>query len=99
MSQTTQDEVRCPKCKSQNLHAEKRGWNIWTGLILSGKIVITCLACGHKFAPGQGSVTASQPPAPQPIPRSGAPIAVPKKPSALYTGIDKDDSGIPKYTL
>jgi DNA-directed RNA polymerase subunit RPC12/RpoP len=44
--------VQCPSCGSTQIHAEKRGWNIWTGLIGSGKIVLTCLKCGHKFKPG-----------------------------------------------
>lgn len=37
------DVVRCPKCRSTQIHAEKRGWSIWTGIIGSGAIVITCL--------------------------------------------------------
>lgn len=48
------DKVKCPKCGSDQVHAAKRGWSIWTGLIGSGKIVITCLKCGNKFSPGQG---------------------------------------------
>lgn len=48
------DKVRCPKCGSDQVHAGKRGWNTWTGFIGSGKIIITCLKCGHKFEPGQG---------------------------------------------
>jgi hypothetical protein len=48
------NKVKCPKCSSEQVHAGKRGWSIWTGLIGSGKIVLTCLKCGHKFAPGQG---------------------------------------------
>lgn len=46
--------VLCPKCKSASTHAEKRGWNVFTGIIGSGKIVITCLNCGNRFKPGQG---------------------------------------------
>jgi DNA-directed RNA polymerase subunit RPC12/RpoP len=48
------DKVKCPKCGSDQVHAGKRGWNAWTGFIGSGKIIITCLKCGHKFEPGQG---------------------------------------------
>ena len=46
--------VTCPKCKSTNIHAEKRGWNLLTGFIGSGKIVLTCLSCGKTFKPGHG---------------------------------------------
>ena len=46
------DPVRCPECDSRQIHAEKRGWNFWFGLIGSGTIVLTCLKCGHKFYPG-----------------------------------------------
>lgn len=44
--------VRCPHCGSPQVHAGKRGWSIWTGLIGSGKIVLTCLKCSHRFSPG-----------------------------------------------
>lgn len=45
--------VTCPKCGSWQVHAEKRGWNIWTGLLMSSRIYITCLSCGHRFRPGE----------------------------------------------
>jgi hypothetical protein len=44
--------IRCPQCGSLQVHAEKRGYNIWTGFIGSGKIVLTCLRCNHRFSPG-----------------------------------------------
>jgi DNA-directed RNA polymerase subunit M/transcription elongation factor TFIIS len=47
------EKVKCPKCGSEQIHAEKRGWSVWTGLIGSGKIVLTCLKCGNKFQPGE----------------------------------------------
>jgi hypothetical protein len=47
-------EILCPKCKSADTHAEKRGWSGMTGLIGSSKIVIICLACGKQFKPGHG---------------------------------------------
>ncbi len=50
-----EDEVRCPKCGSAQIHAGKRGWSIAIGMIGSGKIVLTCLNCGHKFKPGKGA--------------------------------------------
>ena len=50
----SEDGVKCPKCGSTQVHAEKRGWSLMTGLIGSGKIVLTCLKCNNKFKPGQG---------------------------------------------
>jgi hypothetical protein len=52
MTAKDEDDVKCPKCSSTKVHAEKRGWSAWTGVIGSGKIVLTCLKCGHKFNPG-----------------------------------------------
>jgi predicted Zn-ribbon and HTH transcriptional regulator len=49
------DQVKCPRCKSTQVHAEKRGWSLGSGLIGSGAIRITCLKCGHKFKPGRGA--------------------------------------------
>ena len=46
--------VLCPRCKSDNIHAGKRGWNLMTGFIGSRKIIITCLNCDNKFKPGEG---------------------------------------------
>ena len=59
------DDVRCPKCGSSKIHAEKRGWSIWIGFIGSGKIVVTCLNCSHRFLPGQG----------QPVPVAEVPVS------------------------
>jgi DNA-directed RNA polymerase subunit RPC12/RpoP len=50
------DEVKCPKCGSDQVRAQKRGWNIWTGFIGSGKIVLACLNCGHRFSPVKGKL-------------------------------------------
>lgn len=50
------DAIQCPACGSTQIHAEKRGWSIGTGLLGSASIIITCLACGHRFAPGQGLI-------------------------------------------
>lgn len=47
------DKIKCPSCGSTQIHAEKRGYSVWTGMIGAGKIVITCLRCGHKSKPGQ----------------------------------------------
>jgi hypothetical protein len=48
------DKVACPRCGSTQIHAEKRGWNLWTGFIGSGSVVLTCLKCSHRFKPGEG---------------------------------------------
>ena len=45
------DAVCCPKCGSTEFHSGKRGWNIWTGLLGSSKVIMTCLKCGHKWTP------------------------------------------------
>jgi hypothetical protein len=45
--------IQCPKCKSADVHAEKRGWSIFTGSIGSKKIYLTCLNCNHRFKPGE----------------------------------------------
>lgn len=53
-SKEDDDVVRCPECDSRQVHAEKRGWSFWLGFLGSGRIVITCLKCGHRFYPGDG---------------------------------------------
>lgn len=49
------DAIKCPKCGSAQLHAEKRGFRLTTGFFGSGKIYITCLKCGNRFRPGSYS--------------------------------------------
>ncbi len=51
----TDDAVRCPRCGSTQVHAEKRGWRVTTGFFGSSKIYITCLKCGKRFRPGDAS--------------------------------------------
>jgi DNA-directed RNA polymerase subunit RPC12/RpoP len=51
---SNRDAIACPKCGSWQVHAEKRGWNIWTGNLLSSLIIVTCLRCAHRFKPGEG---------------------------------------------
>lgn len=84
--QSENDDVMCPKCKSAKIHADKRGYSVWVGFFGSGKIVLTCLKCGHKFKPGEGAVEAT----------AGDPAAKaklePKHP------VD-DDGEIPTYSL
>lgn len=64
-------EIKCPKCGSTQIHADKRGFKagrfvagtlvagplagVVTGAAGKNKIIITCLACGHQFKPGQSS--------------------------------------------
>ena len=48
----SEDSVKCPECGSSQVHAEKRGWKWTTGVIGSGKIMLTCLRCGHQQRPG-----------------------------------------------
>lgn len=62
------NEIKCPKCGSNQLTADKKGFSgtkavggailsggigILAGTIGSNKIIITCLACGHQFKPGE----------------------------------------------
>jgi hypothetical protein len=49
----SEQAVRCPKCGSTQIHAEKRGYKVLTGFIGSSKIIITCLSCGAEFRPGE----------------------------------------------
>lgn len=49
----TETPVTCPHCGSAQVHAEKRGWSMFSGFIGSGKIFITCLKCGERFRPGE----------------------------------------------
>ena len=68
MIQTT-TEIRCPKCNSNQLTANKKGFSgknavvgglltggigLLAGTVGSNKVKITCLACGKEFKPGEG---------------------------------------------
>lgn len=48
-----EEKIKCPACGSEQISANQRGWSWGTGFIGSGKIIITCLKCGHRFKPGQ----------------------------------------------
>ena len=52
------DAVKCMKCGSTQVHAEKRGWDLATGFLGSSKVYITCLSCGHRFRPPAYSASA-----------------------------------------
>lgn len=45
--------ICCPKCGSTEYHAGARGFSLVTGFIGSGKTVLTCLKCGHRWKPGK----------------------------------------------
>lgn len=61
-------DIKCPICGSEQIHAEKKGFNAVkavAGTVLADplvgaiagsagkdKIVLTCLKCGHQFSPG-----------------------------------------------
>jgi len=59
---TTNSEIKCPACGSNQISANKKGFSIGqavAGGIIGGaigmnKIKITCLSCGHVFNPGKG---------------------------------------------
>ena len=65
------DEILCPKCNSNQLYANKKGFSgkkavagavltggigILAGTIGSNKIKLTCLACNHSFKPGESKI-------------------------------------------
>jgi hypothetical protein len=64
-------KVTCPKCGSDQLSSNKKGFSggkavagavltggigLLAGIIGSSKVVCTCLACGNQFKAGQGKV-------------------------------------------
>src|ERR1700761_243700 len=67
-----QNQIVCPKCGSNQLSANKKGFSgqkavagailtggigLLAGTIGSNKIIITCLNCGHQFKPGERPTT------------------------------------------
>jgi DNA-directed RNA polymerase subunit RPC12/RpoP len=48
-----EEKIKCPKCGSTQLSANKKGWSLGTGAIGMNKVLITCLKCGKKFRPGE----------------------------------------------
>src|SRR5690348_18476491 len=68
MSNAQNAELKCPRCGSNQLTANKKGFSrkkavagavltggigILAGTLGSNKIKITCLACGKEFKPGE----------------------------------------------
>ena len=66
---STNDQIKCPKCGSSQLTANKKGFGLGKaaagglllgpigllgGMIGSGKVKITCLKCGHEWKAGKG---------------------------------------------
>ena len=54
------DKVKCPKCGSTQITAQKRGFSIGKALLFaplgfagSKKIIISCLKCGHQWQAGK----------------------------------------------
>ncbi|MES2265578.1 MAG: hypothetical protein V4520_02380 [Bacteroidota bacterium] len=62
------EEIKCPKCASNQLTANKKGFSggkavagalltggigLLAGTIGSNKVIITCLNCGNQFKPGE----------------------------------------------
>lgn len=43
------EQVRCPKCRSNQIQIVKRGWKVTTGFLGSSKNERVCLNCKHKF--------------------------------------------------
>jgi hypothetical protein len=74
-------ELKCPRCKSTQLHAGQKGFSLGKaaagGLLLGGvgllggmigskKVMITCLKCGFKWQAGKApAVKNTLPPVPQ----------------------------------
>lgn len=63
------ERLKCPRCGSSHLHAGDKGFSLKKaavggflvgpagllgGLLGSKKIVVTCLACGHRWQAGKG---------------------------------------------
>ena len=70
------EQIGCPKCGSTQLTTNEKGFSggkAVAGAVLTGgigllagfhgknKVIITCLACGKKFKPGEGKVIVTNP--------------------------------------
>jgi predicted RNA-binding Zn-ribbon protein involved in translation (DUF1610 family) len=71
------EEIKCPKCGSTQITSNKQGFSgkkavagailtggvgLLAGTLGSNKVKITCLSCGHTWAPGE-HIKATPPPA------------------------------------
>jgi len=69
---TEQNQILCPKCGSNQLTANQKGFSggkalagavltggigLLAGTIGSKDVIITCLSCGKQFKPGEGKTT------------------------------------------
>lgn len=70
------ETIKCPKCGSDQITAEKHGYNLKkaaAGFVVTGgvgllagmhgsnKIDITCLSCGNVFKPGTAETKVNEP--------------------------------------
>lgn len=59
------NEIKCPKCGSNQFTAQKKGFNSGvgslSGTIGSNNISFTCIACGNTFDPGGENISESLP--------------------------------------
>lgn len=63
-SQPSEDGIRCPKCRSNQITANRKGFGwgkavtlgIIGGFIGSRKVLITCLNCGHQWQAGKAQM-------------------------------------------
>lgn len=47
------NNIQCPKCGSEQITSNKKGWSLTTGVIGMNNIILTCLKCGKQFKPGE----------------------------------------------
>lgn len=45
------NEIRCPRCGSNQITTGQRGFSIWTGFLGSNKTMNRCAKCGHNWQP------------------------------------------------
>lgn len=44
-------KVKCPKCNSESISTNRRGWKLTTGFLFSSKMINTCQHCGYQWNP------------------------------------------------